>query len=151
MANVALMVFKTLLRLTSAELTVFCTFCSYLFIYSILIHLDSFLLLLYNFFLVFNAAISQFETDLITYLSIYLITYLSIWLLIHPSIHPSNLGVAEICGEVAELGTLVQEGEVLLDYREQRDDGRLHALAAQDVAVLGHVPGWVEHVLQVPK
>lgn len=59
--------------------------------------------------------------------------------------------MAEVCGEVAELGTLVQEGEVLLDYREQRDDGRLHALAAQDVAVLGHVPGWVEHVLQVLK
>lgn len=33
----------------------------------------------------------------------------------------------------------MQEGEVLLDYREQRDDGRLHALAAEDVPVLGHV------------
>jgi len=45
--------------------------------------------------------------------------------------------------------TFVQEGEVLLDHGEQRDDGRLHALAAQRVAVLGHVPGRVEHVLQV--
>lgn len=45
----------------------------------------------------------------------------------------------EDCGGVAELATFVQEGEVLLDYREQRDDGRLHALAAQDVPVLGHV------------
>lgn len=43
------------------------------------------------------------------------------------------------CGEVAEMATFVQEGEVLLHYREQRDDGRLHALAAQDVPVLGHV------------
>lgn len=47
--------------------------------------------------------------------------------------------------------TFVQEGQVLLDHREEGDDGRLHALAAQDVAVLGHVPGWVEHILQVPK
>ena len=45
--------------------------------------------------------------------------------------------------------TLVQEGEVLLDDGEEGDDGRLHALAAQDVAVLGHVPGRVEDVLQV--
>lgn len=45
----------------------------------------------------------------------------------------------------------MQEGQVLLDHWEEWDDGRLHALAAQDVAVLGHVPGWVEHILQVPK
>ena len=45
--------------------------------------------------------------------------------------------------------TLVQEGEVLLDHREQGDDGRLHALAAQHVAVLGHVPRGVEHFLDV--
>lgn len=43
----------------------------------------------------------------------------------------------------------MQEGEILLDHGEQRDDGWLHALAAQDVAVLGHVPGRVKHVLQV--
>lgn len=45
----------------------------------------------------------------------------------------------------------MQKGQVLLDHREEWDDGRLHALAAQDVAVLGHVPRWVEHILQVPK
>lgn len=43
----------------------------------------------------------------------------------------------------------MQEGEVLLDHWEQWDDGWLHALAAQNVAVLGHVPGWVEDILQV--
>ena len=45
--------------------------------------------------------------------------------------------------------TLVQEREVLLDHGEEGDDGRLHALAAQHVAVLGHVPRGVEHVLDV--
>lgn len=47
--------------------------------------------------------------------------------------------------------TFVQEREVLLDHGEERDDGRLHALAAQDVAVLGHVARRVKDVLQVPK
>lgn len=47
--------------------------------------------------------------------------------------------------------TFMQEGEILLDHWEQWDDGRLHALAAQDVAVLGHVPGRVEDILQVPE
>lgn len=47
--------------------------------------------------------------------------------------------------------TFVQEREVLLDHGEERDDGRLHALAAQDVAVLGHVARRVKDVLQVPE
>ena len=45
--------------------------------------------------------------------------------------------------------TFVQEGEVLLDDGEQGDDGGLKVLVVEDVAVLGHVPGRVEHVLQV--
>lgn len=53
--------------------------------------------------------------------------------------YPFIVGVSEDCREVAELVTFVQKGEVLFDDRKQRNDRRLHALAAQDVAVLGHV------------
>lgn len=43
----------------------------------------------------------------------------------------------------------MKEGEVFLDHWEQRDNGRLHALAAQGVAVLRHVSGRVKNILQV--
>ena len=45
----------------------------------------------------------------------------------------------------------MQEGEVFLDDGEQGDDGGLEVLVVQDIAVLGHVPGGVEQVLQVPE
>lgn len=45
----------------------------------------------------------------------------------------------------------MQEGEVLLDDGEQGDDGWLEVLVVEHVAVLGHVPGRVKQVLQVPK
>ena len=40
--------------------------------------------------------------------------------------------------------TFVEEGEVLLDDGEEGYDWWLHVLVAQDVAVLGHIPGWVK-------
>ncbi len=48
-----------------------------------------------------------------------------------------------------DLLTFVQEGEVFLDHGKQRDDGSLYALAAQCVAVFGHVARRVEDVLKV--
>lgn len=45
----------------------------------------------------------------------------------------------------------MQEGEVLLDDGEQGDDGGLEVLVVEHVAILGHVPGWIKQVLQVPE
>lgn len=47
--------------------------------------------------------------------------------------------------------TLMKEGEVLFDDRKQGDDWRLEVLIVEDIPVLGHVPGRVEKVLQIPE
>lgn len=45
----------------------------------------------------------------------------------------------------------MQEGEVLFDDGEQRDDWWLEVLIVEHIPVLGHVSRWVEEVLQVPE
>lgn len=45
--------------------------------------------------------------------------------------------------------TFMQKCDIFLDNREKWDNWRLHALAAEDVAVLCHVSRWIKKILKV--
>jgi hypothetical protein len=52
-------------------------------------------------------------------------------------------------GRASTVLTFVEKCEVLLDDREQGDDRRLQILTTEDVAVLRHVSGRIEQVLEI--